>query len=676
VITVSRLRLRGWKCFREPQVLELEPKAYAVFAREVSDPARSNFCGKSSILEAIDFALYGRLAQEFKQRKKGWISRGEKSGEVDVTLSDGSRIVRSQSQSGSEQLKYFPPGAPEKGAMQEFAQKAIDELVGLSKEDFAATRYFRQGEMARLITLDPASRLDLVAGWLRLGPLQDCEADASEVLRELARRRDAATTLAAEAERIRFSAYERIGIAVGGGVDPEAELAIQLSALSEKIEACKVRVAEAEKLSDAEKSREDLRTAAEAYEQTVANGTTTALEIRTQLSLPEDTSLSRSLLVEARERHAVLVAELDEKLKDAAGAQAVADGNVRGKRTLARGEFDGTCPLVCAPCPAKVFVDQEGRKGKALLESALAGQQSAAASYSDAHARHSEAVSNLTRLDSRVRRLGELRAEVTRLKPVYDRWEALSREPSGPGAGGALTVAREELRTLESQRSELLHVKRAVEDARKRYGDATEEANRFERAARTAAAAVAIFGRGGAQRRVAEQALEEIQDQANVMMASCEIPLQVEVRWSRDGGSAATTCAACGEPFPRSEKIKVCVRCGGERGLQIINRLEIEPSAQSGGARDLCGIFVQLSAAAWLVADREACWSTAMFDEPLAALDQAMRRSLASHLPALLRDVGVTQALVIGHDRAALDALPGRIVVTSSEGWSMVRVEA
>ena len=190
-LTIAEIGLRNWKCYRGEQRLHLEAKAYGVFAREVGNPDRSNFLGKSSIIEAIDYALTGRLPED-AHRKIDVISRGEKSMEVDLLLSDGSRIKRSQTLTGSERIYYFPPNEPTKGATQAKAQEAIDALVGLGAKDLEATRLFRQGDMARLVKLDPGPRLDLVAGWLRLEKLQECEDAALSALREVWRRRDAA----------------------------------------------------------------------------------------------------------------------------------------------------------------------------------------------------------------------------------------------------------------------------------------------------------------------------------------------------------------------------------------------------------------------------------------------------------------------------------------------------
>jgi DNA repair exonuclease SbcCD ATPase subunit len=265
-----------------------------------------------------------------------------------------------------------------------------------------------------------------------------------------------------------------------------------------------------------------------------------------------------------------------------------------------------------------------------------------------------------------------------RLKPARERWGKLA-ERGGP----SVEEARARLAELRERQHAAVRTAAAVRAARELWEkrerereEARAEAGRLDVAVRVAARAAAVFGKGGAQRRFAEGELAGIERLACEMMADAGLPLGVRVSWSREGSGVAATCAECGDAFPRSEKVKACARCGAARGPNLVHKLEVEPTAQSGGARDLAGIFLQLAAAAWLVRERGARWATAMLDEPLAALDRAIRRQLSAHFPEVLRRVGCAQALVIGHDRGALDALPGRIQVTSRGGWSAASVVA
>ena len=678
MITVAQLKTRAWKCYREPMVLDLEPKAYAITARKDGDAESSNWGGKSSLEEAIDFALYGRLVPEFRARKKGWISKGEKSGEVELTLSDGSRIQRSQTLTGSERLWYYPPGDPTKGATQDAAQQAIDQLVGLSREDFAATRYFRQGEMARLITLDPGPRLDLVAGWLRLGPLQDCEDAAGGVLREVARRRDDASGKARAADDEIARLYERVGLTdayvLGSGpLDLESAVAAAEVVLRE----ADLEVSVAREGVRGDREREAARAAAEAYERVVEQGTALAEQLHGEMGLGEGERVGAAGLALRAQKLASDLVAADDALRIATEAQGAASREAGTRRSLLAGEFDGQCPLAGAPCPARTFVDAEGRKGRAAFDRASQALRAAAAARDEAAGVRREAEVRARAHEQGARRLGELRAEAARLKPAHERWEALSAASAGAEeARAALARAEADHTAARAQVAALQMVAQQIAEASRRRDEARGEAVRLERAVRTAAAAVSVFGKGGAQRRLAEGVLAEIQDRACDMMARAGIPLGVEIRWSREGSGVATTCGACGDAFPKSERVKVCGRCGTERGANVVNRLEVEPSAQSGGARDLVGIFVQLAAAAWLVEDRGSQWGSVMLDEPTATLDAAMRKCLTSHLPAILAESGCEQSFVISHHVGTLDSLPGRIQVVSEGGWSRASVVA
>ena len=649
MITITQLRLENWKCYRGETVLNLEPQAYAVLAREDANPGWSCWLGKSSLVEAIDFALYGRLAEEFKHRKKGWISRGEKRGEVSLVLSDGSIVRRSQQASGSERLFYFPPGSPTEGAVQAEAQKAIDNLVGLSEEDFTATRYFRQGEMSRLIVLKPEQRLDLVAGWLRLEALQGCEDDAAGALLELVRRRDAAASTRAAAGAMIAQLLERAGAKDARELDA---LIVGVEVMLQDAEEV-LRTASAKGARNAE--RAELEQHAQRYARIVREGT----ELRAALDAGRTADSLR--------------AEIDERtdaLRLLGERKGVAEREAGAKRMLVRGSFDGTCPLVGERCPSVPFVTG-GRDRNGVNAQAADGAAAAAREEYEGAARALAGI----REEFRIRGVEEaslerLREEGRRLKPLAARYEALPPPEGGediPALESARATAMLRLATLGAAAE-------AVATQRDAAAAAMAEEAKLEVAVRTAAAAVAVFGKAGAQRRMAEGALSEIEERACEMMAGAGIALRVKVQWSREGSGVASTCAACGSAFPRSERVKVCERCGGARGANLVHKLEIEPSAQSGGARDLCGIFVQLAAAAWLVEDRGARWATALLDEPLAALDAHHRRALAAHLPGILRDSGVAQCLVIAHHDGFLDALPGRILVESKDGWSTARV--
>ena len=56
---VARIELRNWARYAGEVAVDLGPEVYAVEAEWDGDKARSNWGGKSKLVEAIPFALFG-----------------------------------------------------------------------------------------------------------------------------------------------------------------------------------------------------------------------------------------------------------------------------------------------------------------------------------------------------------------------------------------------------------------------------------------------------------------------------------------------------------------------------------------------------------------------------------------------------------------------------------------
>ena len=174
---IAKLTLRNWMCFAGEHELLLQSTAYAIVARLDSDEARSNFLGKTAFVEAIGWVLYGRHRHRTDDEV---ITRGEKSTEVEVAFDDGARIVRTRSRGKPTKLRYHPavagkvpPGMVVMPSYNDVAQESIVKTIGLDEKEFFATVSIEQRQMAKLVRSTPGELTELAAAWLGLQPLEE-----------------------------------------------------------------------------------------------------------------------------------------------------------------------------------------------------------------------------------------------------------------------------------------------------------------------------------------------------------------------------------------------------------------------------------------------------------------------------------------------------------------------
>lgn len=640
------IELHNWLCYRGKNKLDLEAKAYAVVAKKVGDAERSNWLGKSALLEAVHFAITGKLNADRHMTADGWVSDGETEGSVALTFDDGIRIERARKKSTQFELHTTDGRTLKKVA----AQTLFDEMMGLTHADIPATFYFQQRQMARFVLAKPEDRMTLVSAWFRLGPLEAAE--------EMVRTEAASLSWSIETFRQRLDEARNVEKRETNDVDA---LTAQIEEVATKLEEAKGRHA---RLLDLAQKNRAFQNAIE----TKTNYEALQLAVREQqenLDKIDGTKLVKSYeFVRKEERSAY--DQLSSARRDA-----------ENKHKLASGQFDGNCPVASMPCPVAKEILSKRAHNEKHAKLAEDNFQKFSPVYQEIRARSLSVEAELQQFKRAEDRLDDAKQHVHRLQPAYE--AALKAPPpiDPEEMTQKLTRATSAVADLTSQLDNLRRSLTLVREARAEQLHLATQIEALERKLSTQREATVIFGRQGAQRRVAESALAKIQEGANAMLQECGIGLEVDVLWSREGSGLAKTCDTCGHPFPSSERVKVCERCEADRGPLLVNKLELALSEQSGAAEDLAGAAIQLSASEWLRTSRGSRWSVALIDEPFGQLDAFHRRTFANHLASMLGSrYGFQQALVIAHHSAVLDALPGRIEIVNDGKRSTVRVAA
>ena len=624
---IAGLRVRNWMRFLGTHELDLGPGVYAVVAQHQDDPGRSNWLCKSGLLAAIRFALFGTVPTDTIDQA---ISRGTDKLDVDLETDDGMFIARSRAMGVSKKvLKVIVPGLD--GGEREFngddAQVAINERLGIDEDDFLATSFFEQKEMSRFVKIKPADRTAIVNGWLKLERLERACRFASDDLAAAGRE-----VTGYQESLCRLTERRTM---LGNATDQRALEQQLVGMLSEAEEANRVR--EASVVAHARWEQDCARVQ---LREKLSADLRQAIEDRQQL--PEPPVLD-PLVQEVQEAHGHLMAANTEMKRAAA---------------VARGEFDGVCPVAGIQCPAQGQINQDRKQARAQLDERRKTTDQARVKLDTAEAALREAQQQVERMRSAnarvnglTQRIGDEECGIPGREPVVLKASPVSETVS------KLAMVRTTLGEIERNAQEQQELK--------------DKVGLVERRLALLRVATVVLGRRGAQRVLADRACQAFEHGANERLARAGIDLRVKLVWGRPTQSLEEACGVCGEAYPSSAKVKECPKCGAQRGLKSDEKLHVDLSDRSGAAEDLAGIALQLAAAAWLRSRRGAAWSVLVLDEPFGSLDSTNRRALAASLNTLLLD-GFDQAFIVAHSPDILDALPHRVEISADDKWSKV----
>ena len=194
-----KLELKGFTAFREPQTLDFSD--LDVFA--ISGPTGS---GKSSLLDAMTYALYGRV-ERVGDRVSQLISQGQPR--MAVTLEfvvgpDRYRITRSTPAKGSTKIlleRRVDHGewtqAGEGADRVKDAEKRVAGLIGLTYDGFTRSVVLPQGKFAEFLVGDPKKRRDILTELLGLSLFRRMAERAGSLSKEASLRGQAKTDMLA-----------------------------------------------------------------------------------------------------------------------------------------------------------------------------------------------------------------------------------------------------------------------------------------------------------------------------------------------------------------------------------------------------------------------------------------------------------------------------------------------
>src|SRR6056297_3936716 len=170
----DRVRLRNFKCYADAD-LELDPGVTVIHGL--------NGSGKSSLLEACFFGLYGATALDRTLDDVVTIGEEETIVELWFTHDGGEYHIRRRIRATGERATTAEcvletPDDTVEGARD--VRREVTNLFRMDSEAFVNCAYVRQGEVNKLINASPGQRQDMIDDLLQLGKLEEYREHASD----------------------------------------------------------------------------------------------------------------------------------------------------------------------------------------------------------------------------------------------------------------------------------------------------------------------------------------------------------------------------------------------------------------------------------------------------------------------------------------------------------------
>ena len=179
----NRLTISNFRCFKAPVELELEGSPGLIFIRgrnEVEPRLNSNGAGKSSLLAALCWCLYGQTADGLRNPDlKPWSSSKTPTVTLELAIDGQPRIITRRAVTNGLSIDEEPVHA-----------EAAAELIGLPFEVFINTILQAQGQPL-FLDRTPKDKMQLFSEVLNLDRWEGYSEKASDTVKEL-------TTLEAE----------------------------------------------------------------------------------------------------------------------------------------------------------------------------------------------------------------------------------------------------------------------------------------------------------------------------------------------------------------------------------------------------------------------------------------------------------------------------------------------
>lgn len=170
---IKRLKLHNFIIFKDVDLCLEDVKLTTIIGSWKTNSRRSNGAGKSALLEAIPYALFGTTRSK---QKMDIVRRGQKRCDVEIEfVANGRaiRIFRQRNVDGTSNAKMWVDGEPAASQVRA-VDAAVKQYLGVDQNLFELIYFFRQDDQFGFVNASPGERKSHLARVFDLGGVEAC----------------------------------------------------------------------------------------------------------------------------------------------------------------------------------------------------------------------------------------------------------------------------------------------------------------------------------------------------------------------------------------------------------------------------------------------------------------------------------------------------------------------
>ena len=632
-----------------------------ILGKGVYDEKRSNYLGKTTLLEAMRWALTGN-SRASKNAKL--VHFGEDMAEVEVELKDGNELYNVRRGVDAKGKGVLQVGWGDKSRE---SQQVINELLGIDQKDFDLTFFFKQAEISQFMNYGSADKKKLVMKWQKNDHWPEKEKSVKEDISKIK-------------EKIKEEDITLRNLELNLG--DEEELQSKYSSLRTKVSDYEKQVTKLNKQIEKEKKTSSITK--KQYETAVGNYKRATREVGEY----------ENKLVKVKEAKEELKTFKDSK-SDKAKSDEVIDtlmearseintkaNNLESKINKIKKSGSGLCPVLDEPCDRLKISASDMKDMVNQLDCLKTDYADVTKSLGKARARKEKEQEDKLRkqkLESIVSsekdinsRLESLRADLKENKTITTQYDKESETKLKELRETLLDVedsyddAKEDFTIVKHKIEEYEKNKDKIEELRTKLVKRNEILTDLQYVA-------FMYGKNGIPSLEIENSFQQIEDEINFVLGELDPSLSVEFKPDRVLSTWEELCLSCGCKFPKGTKKHQCANCGTARSKKkkdelqltvIQNHNETDFEMCSGGLKTLVSLAVRAALTMLLKRQNHTKLNVLFLDEIDSALDEANKEAIMNLVKnVFVNKLGFSQIFWISHDKTISQSVPYTILV-------------